>query len=65
MIWSIASLFTRPASPAKKRTPHRNRLRLETLEDRLTPPGRWALRLQDTVTTNAYRLTNWGISFGF
>ena len=39
MVWSIASLFARSASPVKKRAPHRNRLRLERLEDRLTPAG--------------------------
>ncbi len=39
MRWSMASLFARSQSVAKKRVPHRNALRLETLEDRLTPAG--------------------------
>ncbi len=39
MRWTITSLFSRPKAVAKKRTPHRNALRLETLEDRLTPAG--------------------------
>ncbi len=37
MRWSIPSLFSRPKTAAKKRVPHRNPLRLELLEDRLTP----------------------------
>ncbi len=40
MRWSsIPSLFSRPKTAAKKRVPHRNPLRLELLEDRLTPAG--------------------------
>ena len=39
MRWSIPSLFSRPKTAAKKRAPHRNPLRLELLEDRLTPAG--------------------------
>ena len=39
MRWSILSLSSSPKTAAKKRVPHRNSLRLELLEDRLTPAG--------------------------
>ena len=39
MLWDTTSLLSRPRRDVKKRTPHRNPLRLEQLEDRLTPAG--------------------------
>ena len=39
MRWLIASLLSRPRTAVKKRAPHRITLRLDALEDRLTPAG--------------------------
>ena len=39
MRWSMPTLFSRPKTAAKKRVPYRHPLRLELLEDRLTPAG--------------------------
>ena len=39
MTWSIASLFAKPLTIAKRPAPYRRRLGVEALEDRLTPAG--------------------------